>query len=145
MDTNNFVLLASAFIVVATVMITFSQWHYVPTPKLVPHFACQFDSFCRGNTCADALPADVFVVPQTANTAAYMTDDMTAGSHTPLDTTAARAWAGRRGDTGMIRLRIANTGALSWSETASFAPESAILATATGQCRDLTATDREHG
>ncbi len=155
MDSSNFVLLASAFMIVTTVMVTFSQWEYVPNPKAVPHFACRFDSFCQGSDCGGALPADIFIVPQAKDQPAYMTDSLTSGSltsgsltsgsRTALDTVALREWVGRRGEAGMVRLRLGDGDALTVTETASFTPDSPVLSFGAGQCRDMTATDQEQG
>ena len=145
MDSSNFVLLASAFMIVTTVMLTFSQWDYMPNPKAVPHFACRFDSFCRGRDCGGALPADVLIVPQAKDAPAYVTDSLSSDSRTALDTVAPREWVGRRGEAGMVRLRLDGGGALTVTETASFAPDSAVLSIGAGQCRDMTATGREQG
>ncbi|WP_155947172.1 hypothetical protein [Pseudorhodobacter ferrugineus] len=145
MDTNHFVLMAAAFIILATVMVSFSQWRYIPTPQAVAHFACRFNGFCRGTDCATAVPPNVFVVPQRGDAPAYLTDDLTLGSQIRLDTVAAREWVGRRGEQGMVRLRIADSGAMTWVETAGFTADSAVNATATGQCRDLTTTIPEQG
>jgi|GEM_PF-2371614 len=145
MDSSNFVLLASAFMIVTTVMMTFSQWQYVPSPKAVPHFACRFDIFCRGSDCGVALPPDVLIVPQAKDAPAYLTDSLTSDSRTTLDTVTPREWVGRSGEAGMVRLRISDGGALSVTETATFAPGSAVLPTGTGQCSPMTATSREQG
>jgi hypothetical protein len=144
MDTNQFVLSAAAFMLIATVMITFSQWRYIPTPQAIPHFACQFDGFCRGTDCSTAVPPTLFVVPQTNDAPAYLTDELTLGTQTVLDTVDTREWVGQWGENG-IRLRIADSGAMTWIETTGPAPDSPIKATATGECRDLTATSREQG
>lgn len=135
MDTRNFVLSASVFMVLATALLFVSQWDYKPTPQKLAGFACTFDSICRGNECSGPLPADIVIVPVAEDGRAYYYE---AGheTRTALETVSDTEWVVRSGETGMRRLQLRQNGAFTVVETDGFSTESAVLGTATGFCVD---------
>ncbi|WP_415233708.1 hypothetical protein [Pseudorhodobacter sp.] len=146
MDTNQFVLMFAAFMVIVTAMMTVSQWDQdSPAPQRFLQYVCRFESFCWGGDCFATLPPALSIVPMAEDGAAYVSHADRPTTWHDLETVSAREWIGPVGKSGIMRLVLDEKDVLTYTEHAGFAPESAVLASGTGHCRNETITSREQG
>lgn len=145
MDTNQFVLSFAAFMVIVTVMITFSQWEYRPEPQTVKRINCHFVKACRGSDCSVPLPEDIVILPRAEDGDAYYHSAIDSSPRYLLETVTAQEWVRREGKTGMLRIQLSDTGALTATHTEGLAADSTVLETATGFCVDVGQKGQEQG
>jgi hypothetical protein len=136
MDTRNFVLSVSVFMILVTMIMFISQWEYKPTPQKLAGYACKFDSVCRGQDCAGPLPADIVILPAAEDGRAYYYEAGFESRDSALETVNDTEWVMRRGETGLWRFELRENGALTVTETDGFTADSAVLGRATGFCVD---------
>ena len=145
MDTNHFVLSVAVFMVIVTVMITFSQWEYRPELQPQRQIQCRFAKACRGADCSVPLPGDIVILPRAEDGAAYYHDATDAAPRHALETVNDHEWVRREGKTGMMRIQLADNGALTATHTQGLGTDSTVLETATGFCVDMGETGQEQG
>ena len=140
MDNSQFVLMASVFIVITTVMVTLSAWDKAPAPlPALFGYDCVFDGFCQGNDCAAALPSDFTLLPETEDSRAYFYYADAPDTRYALQTVRAKEWvAGLGSGGGVVRLLLRNSGALKYSQHEGPESESPILAHGSAICREAS-------
>ncbi len=141
MDTRHFVLMCCAFIVIATWMLTMSDWaeRPIPIPPPAIRYACSFDGYCKAGNCSAPLPPDIVIVPEDHEGRAYFYNAGAPLTQYGLQMLATNEFFGRIGQAGSMRLLLRETGALTATEYAGVTKDTEILATATGQCQQIDA------
>lgn len=144
MDTNHFVLMCAAFLIVATWMVTMADWAERPAPVPAPvrAYACHFDGHCRALDCGVPLPDDIVLVPEDHEGAAYFYNPGHPKTHYRLQALEDNEFFGRIGQLGSMRLTLRETGALRVAEYAGITRDTEVLATATGMCQETEITPR---
>ena len=145
MGNNEFVLMFSVFMVVATVLLTVSTWDQTPAPqKPVPRYSCGFDEFCQGLACNGPLPSDIIILSGDDPDSSFFYHEDAPDTSYPLQTVQGDEWLGQK-DGRAVQMIWNRSGALKYREYSGPETDGPVVAHGVARCRDLSDTSREQG